>query len=573
MVNRTFNISPNGQKDIQQLFQGIDLDPVTDQAIECVVRGVLDRLCQLIPCDAACLTLFDFETNEALQIARNVSFDTSVGLEKRVSLALYSQIVEGRQCQPYLIKDLPSLPNPTRLEKIWLADGLWSLLEIPLMTHHKPIGALDLGLMTGESFSTAQILLACDTTGYLASTVGQIWSLSLAQSRARELASLNKAAQAITSSLDLNTVLKQIMAEINTIIAAEGSAVLLYDPDRNDLIFAAAASPAAEMMTNKRVPIATSIAGWSVREKRPIIIGDAQQDTRFYNRIDQLTGLTTHSILSVPLIFRDEVIGVLETTNKLNGAFNRHDVELLETLASSAAIAIANAKLFEQVQTGRKQLRHLTQQVVEAQEEERRRLSYILHDESGQALIALKMKLELMQMDLPVDAEIVRQNLAEVIALADTTMERLRSLARDLRPPALDAAGLNPTLAGLCREFGGWSQIRVDYKGVNLPQLPDPAKICFYRVLQEALTNVAKHAQANQVWVRLDSDRDQASLTIRDDGQGFDPRAGWSNPGQPKGIGLTGIQERLELLGGRLEIFSQAGQGTCLSAHIPWEGL
>ncbi|HMQ51891.1 MAG TPA: GAF domain-containing sensor histidine kinase [Anaerolineae bacterium] len=565
-------LSKTDQETVQRLFQNIDLSMVTEQSLGVAAQGLLNKLCHLIPCDQGSLILLDFETDEVLQIATKAGLDTRIDVEARISLAASECMAEWQDQPAYLVKDLLTLAKPSYLDKLWQAEGARTLLTVPLRLQNELIGALNLGLMASATFSPAQLQLARDTASQMAVTVGQAWLLSRAQTRARELASLNRAAQAITSSLDLNTVLEQIMAEINTIVAAEGSAVLFYDPDRDDLVFAAAASPAAEVMTGRRVPVASSIAGWCAREKRPAIVENAQRDPRFFDRIDLLTGLTTHSILCVPLVIRDDVIGVIETTNKINGAFNQHDLELLKTLASSAASAIENARLFEQVQAGREQLRHLTQQVVEAQEEERRRLSYILHDESGQALIALKMKLELMQMFLPSDVEVLRQNLREVIDLADTTMERLRTLARDLRPPALDAAGLDPTLAGLCREFAGWSQLTVDYKGVTITNLSEPAKICLYRLLQEALTNVAKHAQAQRVWVKLATNQERVSLSIKDDGQGFEERLDWTNPPHPKGIGLTGIQERLDLLGGQLEIFSQLGKGTALTAHIPLEG-
>jgi signal transduction histidine kinase len=158
--------------------------------------------------------------------------------------------------------------------------------------------------------------------------------------------------------------------------------------------------------------------------------------------------------------------------------------------------------------------------------------------------------------------------MGEVVALTDMTMERLRTLARDLRPPALDTAGLNPTLEGLCREFAKRVNLTIEFEAEELPALPDLVNICLYRFLQEALTNVAKHAQATQVQVKLAANASAVSLTVQDNGGGFDPQTGLP----PKGIGLLGLQERLELLGGRLELKSQPGQGACLAAHLPREG-
>jgi PAS domain S-box-containing protein len=248
------------------------------------------------------------------------------------------------------------------------------------------------------------------------------------------------------------------------------------------------------------------------------------------------------------------------------------DVPAVTLFANQAGIAIENAQLLEQVSASRERLRRLAQQIVLAQEEERRRLSRALHDEAGQALTALKISLELIGQDLPVEFGSLRQRIGDAAALTDATMEQIRSLAQDLRPPALDALGLGPTLEGFCRDFARRTGLSIDYLGLELPVLPEAVNTCLYRFLQEALTNVAKHACANQVCVALRCDAKTVSLSVQDDGRGFDKGARLFVSGWPMGIGLLGMQERLESLGGRLEIESWPGQGTCLAAHLPVGG-
>jgi signal transduction histidine kinase len=549
---------------------------------------------------------------------------------------------------------------------------------------------------------------------------------------------LNKASRVLISTLDLDAVLEQLIIEIKTLLEAAGGSVLLLDPISEELVFAAVVAPDSLALIGQRLPPATGIAGWVMRHRQPVLVDDARQHPHFFQGIDAVTGLTTHSLLAVPLLLKERAIGVIEVMNKLRGSFQQLDLEILETLAGSAAIAIENARLydelerraqqlavlheldqsitaslrladvyrafsqhtarlfpydrlcitrleagvirivhvegdennslplnlslprkgsavgwvigrgqpllrhhlttgtsfaddvnlaalgirsslivplrvkgqiagaweldsrqigayhandleiaqavadqltiaienarlFEQVQLSREQLRRLTQQVVSAQEEERRRLSRELHDETGQMLTALKIGLQLAQADLPAETGPIQERLREAVALTDMTMEQLRALARNLRPPALDTAGLNPTLEGLCREFARRLQIPIAYEGMHLPQLPDMVNICLYRFLQEALTNVAKHARAGQVWVKLAAQAGTISLMVKDNGQGFDRPTGLATTGEPRGIGLLGMQERIELLGGRLEIESQPGQGSCLMAWLPRE--
>jgi signal transduction histidine kinase len=245
------------------------------------------------------------------------------------------------------------------------------------------------------------------------------------------------------------------------------------------------------------------------------------------------------------------------------------DVPAVTAFANQAGIAIENARLLEQVSVDHERLRRLAQQIVSAQEEERQRLSRALHDEAGQALTALKISLQLTQQDLPAELRSLCQRLDDAVALITTTMEQIRLLAQDLRPPALDAAGLDPTLEGFCSDFAQRTRLTVDYLGLEPPRLPEAVNVCLYRFLQEALTNVAKHACANQVCVALRHDAETVSLSVEDDGRGFDNQARLSVSGWPMGIGLLGMQERIESLGGRLEIESRPGQGTRLMAYLP----
>ncbi len=213
-------------------------------------------------------------------------------------------------------------------------------------------------------------------------------------------------------------------------------------------------------------------------------------------------------------------------------------------------------------------LRALTRNIVTTQEEERRRVSRELHDEAGQALIALKLSLQSVRDELPLAGNGRRQRLEEAMSLTDKTIEQIRLLAHDLRPPALDTAGLDTALDGLCREFARRTKIRVDFSGIHLPN-PGPATVCLYRFLQEALTNAVRHGHATALQVRLEKDANHAYLTVIDNGQGFDPSSVFSNQPHPKSLGLIGMQERLDSVGGWMEIDSQPGHGARLIAHVP----
>jgi PAS domain S-box-containing protein len=210
------------------------------------------------------------------------------------------------------------------------------------------------------------------------------------------------------------------------------------------------------------------------------------------------------------------------------------------------------------------QLRQLIRETVLAQENERKRLSRELHDEAGQALIGLTYSLGEILTETPDEFEKTRNKIKKTIFKADALNQRIRGMAHGLRPPILDVAGINLALQGFCREFSIETHFPVIYNGAdNLPVLSEEISITLYRIVQEAMTNVVKHGHASEVHVSLGYEAGCITLTVRDNGIGFDTAH------TSKGIGLAGMEERLGLLGGRLEIVSRRKHGTRLKAIIP----
>lgn len=223
-----------------------------------------------------------------------------------------------------------------------------------------------------------------------------------------------------------------------------------------------------------------------------------------------------------------------------------------------------------------KQLSELNQQVVFAQEEERRRMSRELHDDAGQALTALRFKLALIRDQVRMSAmdggqpPLLPQMLDEAVERVDLVMGGIRSLAHGLRPAALDELGLHPALEGLCADFSTQTGLIIHYEGHPCPPLSGAVEIGLYRFLQEALTNIARHAGAENIQVSLTYDEQAVYVSVTDDGIGFDPKnLALQSSGEHSGIGLLGIRERLEAHGGKLELFTQPGRGTHLTARVP----
>ena len=212
-----------------------------------------------------------------------------------------------------------------------------------------------------------------------------------------------------------------------------------------------------------------------------------------------------------------------------------------------------------------KELRRLSRQLVQAQEEERKSISRELHDEVGQMLTALRMELRSLQDLRTAPEDQFSDHIGTAKGLAEQSLRALRDMAMGLRPSMLDDLGLGSALQWQARQFAKQTGIPVNVQIDRMPaRVPEPHRTCIYRVVQEALTNCARHAKAQSIDIVISGQPDGISLSIRDDGVGFDP----SNV-KGRGLGLVGMQERVMELGGRLTITSQAQRGTVMRATIP----
>ena len=284
--------------------------------------------------------------------------------------------------------------------------------------------------------------------------------------------------------------------------------------------------------------------------------------------------------LSLHRNFRTAAVASLMREGQLIGTLNIHvegeqrvfdenELALLKGLTDEAAQAIANAQLFEQVMQQREQLRALAARLAEVEEAERRRLARELHDQVGQTLTALGINLNIVRAQMPGESsDAVRSRLEDSLALVEQTTERVRSVMAELRPPVLDDYGLVAALRWYGAQFSARTGLAVEVRGEELtPRLAAPAESALFRITQEALNNVVKHALATQMTVTVESDGGIACLVVADDGIGFD-LAQRAAPNERGGWGLLNMAERAEAVGGQCRIESRPGQGTRVVVEV-----
>jgi signal transduction histidine kinase len=282
-----------------------------------------------------------------------------------------------------------------------------------------------------------------------------------------------------------------------------------------------------------------------------------------------LDGKPLRSMAAFPQLYGKQMTGILVVASEEAGYFSNEQLLLLQSYANLAAVAIQNSLLFDQVRLGNEQLHALSHRLLEVQEAERAHLSRELHDESGQVMSALMVNLGLLERDAESPGQ-VRAHVANLSRIGYEVLNDLHALAIKLRPASLDHLGLVTALEQYIQEFNRQYNLNVQFEtvGIEAARLPVDIETALFRVVQESLTNVALHARATRVDVLLNHRNGCLVLTVEDNGVGFNP----NQPGNENRLGLFGMRERVEMLGGKLIVESAPGKGTMISAEVPYGG-
>ncbi len=436
----------------------------------------------------------------------------------------------------------------------WRQLGVW--LPVVFVAAASALAVLGLGRLLPD-VGVVLLITALTAVGAAAFSSWVFRVLGRAQHemerRARELAAINEASLALSSDLDLDSVLQRVVDLSREVTDADyGALALLRDDGKVSEFLTSGISPEKRGHIG-RLPEGEGLLGVVIRE------GETLRIDRIAEHPDS-SGFPTHhpamtSFIGLPIIYEGRIVGDLYLTDKNGGQpFSKQDEEMLRTFAAHAAIAIENARLYGQVQDF-------------AVLEERDRIGMDLHDGVIQSLYATGLTLENALEDLEHDQAQVQPQLEKAIQHLNQTIADIRGYIFNLRPAVL----ADTDLAGACGTMLKELQVNA-LLGVHLIEEPEACRgltqeqvTALYHVVQESLTNVRKHAQAATVTTRLEQENGTFRLTISDDGVGFDQR-------QPTaGQGLGNIRERVGALGGRLDVTSAKGKGTRLTVELPLE--
>jgi PAS domain S-box-containing protein len=403
----------------------------------------------------------------------------------------------------------------------------------------------------------------------LGETIERVWAEEARTRYAAQLQALAEASLAINSAISLAEVMKIVMEKARDIIGTH-QAVMSFTVDGNweqAMTVASYSDRYASSQGDNAKPTDAGLYRLVCELNRPLRMTQAELEAhpawrglgQEARRHPPLRGW-----LAAPLIGRDgRNIGLIQLSDRYKEEFTQDDEAILVQLAQMASIAIENAQMFEEVQHSREQLQALSQRLLEVQETERRSIARELHDEIGQALTGLKLTLG---MSTYLGAGAADSRLSYAQTLANDLIARVRDLSLALRPAMLDDLGLLPALLWLFERYSAQTNVDVDCKHVGLEgrRFGAAVETAAFRIVQEALTNVARHARVPSVTVRLWSGPDRLGVQIEDYGIGFDPQA---TPAASSG--LAGMRERASALGGQLTIDSAPGSGTRIMVEWP----
>ena len=366
-------------------------------------------------------------------------------------------------------------------------------------------------------------------------------------------------------SLNLESILSIGLARALEVFNAQAGLIALTNEEQK-LQVHAASSMGTDLQRQVITDIAEPLLASFVETGTPQFISDFAASP-LSNRLIPLYGQWGYrSLACLPMKSRTGVQGILIGFSLTAEPVKEKTASLLMAVCNQLGIAVENALLWEELKRKEAIRARLLAKAVTAQEQERERISRELHDETGQALTALLVQLKVLERLPDIDSvAALARDLRELVA---QTLEEVRRLARDLRPSTLDDLGLVPTLDWYIKAYRQKTNLDVEFI-VDVPEntrLMPLTELILYRVVQEALTNIARHAAASQAWIRLEQRNRVIRLSVEDDGCGFDVAETLNT--QERSLGLLGMQERVELIGATLHLNSTPGYGTCLQVEV-----
>jgi len=500
--------------------------------LEQILNDVLDRILDVMNVEAGAVYLLDKE-------------------EQGLTL------VAHRNLPAEVIETASGLKSARMLTR---CEGLKYQLAMPLRSKGKVNGLLVVGNPKPCPALRREVKLVttiCNAIGVV------VENARLCQDIARQLQierCVCEVVEEITSELELDRVIPKVMQIAERLVGADGGVVALWDEERNVITYPYLHN-LPQALAEVTVSEGEGLSGEVMNTGRPIVIDNYQTYAKAVPAFVQ-AGLT--SVVAVPIVSGVRTFGALSlfSINETK-KFSDRDVTILTAIGRQAGIAIENAYLYEN-------MRFYARRITHAQENERQRIARELHDDTIQSLIVLSRRLETLAASDERLPEAITQGIKELRELTGGVIQRVRRFSQDLRPSILDDLGLLPALEELTTDLNRQAGLQAEFQVLGTKRrLSSEVELTLFRIAQEALNNVRKHAQATRVVLTVEFINGAVQMTVQDDGKGFIPPKLTEHLVAVGKLGLLGMYERARLIGGMLTVESAPGQGTRVIVKVP----
>ena len=462
----------------------------------------------------------------------------------------------------------------------------WVRLVIPVIAGTRTNGAWLFGRRDPDSFYSQsdidllatlanQVAIAIENGNLLNALQHELNERKRVQAalrnHAERLRLLREIDQAILVAESGADIAQAALARVMQLIPCLRASVVIFHFETMEMeVLASQGAGVTEMSPGRRSVLELPANAAPLRAGKLWIADDTDQLSE-RSQVESIQGVGVQAFVSAPIMESERLVGALSVATDSKYAFTDEHAEIVKEVANSVAVAFNNARLVDAVRQKSRELQQLSARLITAQETERQRISYVLHDEMGQMLTGITLNLASIENDLQESTgPEIHEKLADTTTLLTQVTDQVRALSHDLRPATLRDLGLVPTLRWYVNKCKSRYNLKIDFDSDDLnDRLPADTETVLFRVAQEALTNVARHADAGHVRLCLESEDSLIRVIIEDDGRGFDEALVFSSESPSRGVGLVGMRERVSSLNGNFRVSSRTGHGTRVQVELP----
>ncbi|MCL5036403.1 MAG: sensor histidine kinase [Chloroflexi bacterium] len=375
-------------------------------------------------------------------------------------------------------------------------------------------------------------------------------------------------ALAVASPLNLLSLMGMVLAMMMRHLKMQSGAIFLYDEERERFVCRFQQGDPDNSMEELELSLSDPLTEELLTLSHSIIVEDISRGPASSLTYALMRGQFV-SMIAIPLQFKDRLLGILVLADRENDNIEQN-ISILDSLGGQIAIAVENARLFESLKEKNIQVESLVSKLIQAQEEERKRVAAEIHDGVAQSLVGIKTQLQMIKNRLVDDPSDAMEKVDKLMEITGENIKEVRNIMYNLRPASLDDLGLIASVENLLQRVGRDKDIEIEFiTNRNDIRLSPVVEITIFRVVQEAVNNILRHSGSNKAWIRMNFDPSRLRLEIVDDGKGISQEELSARLKESRRFGLQGMRERVQMVEGKFNFITNPGKGSIVDVEIP----